>query len=279
MAILLQRMCWNDNGWRGPTSTPHSEERSKDSYVAQYGFGHEEWNFSKADAVDGLVYGYMYYPQYGQNLAEEMYDDKHEIYFFAIDSNRRRWLVGSYRNARFLRFEERRTAAEKLQNSGVLERRVEELMALGVGGAPDVTKVRKALTADVKVVVAPRDIHVFDPLIALSPAHTDGRDPKWLNRYTTPTFLQQAPSGVGDQRTGRRQSKASSSGASGRAGTEEDLVADAYVRRTAAEIHGTTGCLMPFEESSSSSAQLKWLGKPVGSTCSAELGTVGASSN
>ncbi len=57
MTTLLCRLCWNTEGWRRPTGEARRLET--DSYVAEHGFGHEEWLFNQEWTLDGKRHGFI----------------------------------------------------------------------------------------------------------------------------------------------------------------------------------------------------------------------------
>ncbi len=56
MAMLLQRICWNEHLWARPSGPPKDE-----GFPKEYGFGFDEWNFNVKDAFRGYVYGHTPY--------------------------------------------------------------------------------------------------------------------------------------------------------------------------------------------------------------------------
>ena len=52
------RICWNTQGWQRPTGEAAKLESSA-SYVAENGFGHEEWLFNVGYQIEGRQYGYL----------------------------------------------------------------------------------------------------------------------------------------------------------------------------------------------------------------------------
>ena len=87
---LLQRLCWNSNGWRGPTGQQYGKEHS---YVGENGFGHEEWNLNTSDLIEGKVYGYTYYTPPQDAIGPP---SSYDVYFFTIAEDKKRLLVGAY---------------------------------------------------------------------------------------------------------------------------------------------------------------------------------------
>ena len=50
------RICWNTDGWRKPSGAANE---TGNSYVAQNGFGHEEWLFNYEWCLNGYKYGFL----------------------------------------------------------------------------------------------------------------------------------------------------------------------------------------------------------------------------
>ena len=211
MVMLLQRICWNSHGWRGPTGERYGRE---DSYVGKTGFGHEEWNFNTNDVIDGFAFGYTYYPQ-GQHPSIGY--GPHDIYFFAISPTNERLLIGHYSNAYFLTDDELAEIKQRFMSSTVWDRRIDELVALEVDVIPDRAAAVARLKSDFALNVRIRavDITPYNPPRALTAEDVDGKDPKHLNRYTKPVFLTHSPVGKPPSHV-----------------EDSHLVEDAYVRFT-----------------------------------------------
>ena len=56
MQEMLNRMCWNTNGWQRPTGSANDS-----GYPGKNGFGHEEWNFCFEDAFNDYIYAFLYF--------------------------------------------------------------------------------------------------------------------------------------------------------------------------------------------------------------------------
>lgn len=54
----VARLCWNTNGWKGPTADATATE-NPDTYAAAMGFGAEEWLFNFEWMLRGWKYGYL----------------------------------------------------------------------------------------------------------------------------------------------------------------------------------------------------------------------------
>lgn len=224
MAILLQRLCWNSNSWRGPTGDRYRQE---DSYVGRTGFGHEEWNFNTADLIGGHVHGYCYYnpPEGSPTLA-----GSHQIHFFAIEPNTHaRMLVGRYCQARFLTKDEQEELKEELLHSDYGLKRIEELLALDIEPLSDEQVVKEHLFGEfaLNLRVTPEHVKGLGTPVPLSPSDIGGRDPKHLSRYARPVFLSAPPSPARSNRVSRATPTIG--------GHDEDLLTDAYLRFTKAQ--------------------------------------------
>lgn len=216
MAILLARVCWNENGWRGPTGGQYGKESS---YVGENGFGHEEWNLNTTDTMNGLVYGYIYYsPPYTSDL----YEERHDIYFYTISPAKERLIVGFYEKAIFIDEELREEIRRIYEESGVLAKRVDELVALELPPISTRKKAKQILSRDfaVNLYVEPENVHSFQPPIKITKKDIGGKEPKYLSRYASPNFLSNPPSINVERRMVKKRSK----------GTRGALIEDSYVR-------------------------------------------------
>jgi len=119
MRYILQRVVHNDAQWKYPTKG-RKGSKLDGGYLRDYGFGHEDWNFSKDVASDGDVYGYSYFTP----------SDPSELFciaFATYDSGVGWSLAGFYINARFE--EEGFTYPDK-----IILRRARELVELDAVG-------------------------------------------------------------------------------------------------------------------------------------------------
>jgi hypothetical protein len=182
MSVLLQRICWNDDGWIAPSTGRY---RSENSYVGDHGFGHEDWNFNTRDAVGGLVYGYIY-RDHGSTVSTRG-AGPHEVWFWARPGTTApRVLVGIYHSAEFVPPAEVTQVLRDMDQRGILSRRVAELEGLGLpkeAFAPEASAegfIHKRL--DLTLKVSPTNIEVFDPPLDLVRVLGRGKVPKY-HRY------------------------------------------------------------------------------------------------
>lgn len=93
MKYLVARVIANDTGYLRPVAG-RLGKRAETKWVAGTGFGHEDWNFARHLAIDGHVYGYLYYhPQ------ERFCGEHFNVAFMIYRRTNKTWhLVGFYRN-------------------------------------------------------------------------------------------------------------------------------------------------------------------------------------
>lgn len=123
MEYLLQRLCWNSNGYQYPAGKTRGIDKG---FSGEHGFGYEEWNFNTNDIIDNKCYGYMY--QTPKHSEEKIYN----IYFFSKDNEGRDLLIGLYKEAKFLDVKQRFDLREKFKKSEMYERRRLELLNLDI---------------------------------------------------------------------------------------------------------------------------------------------------
>lgn len=197
----------------------------EDSYVGRNGFGHEEWNMNVSDVLDGKAFGYTYYnpPDHSSLIGKA-----HDIFFFAINPAKERALVGYYEGAVFLDQEEREKLKDAFEQSDILDKRVEELLALGLPSIKTTNEARRLLLDQfsANIVVNPRNVHSFGTPVVMSAEMLEGREPKYLSRYTTPVFLTSKPS---------IRKRKSGAGSKPSTGSDQELLEDAYLRFTKAQ--------------------------------------------
>ncbi|MGL6006115.1 hypothetical protein [Aeromonas sobria] len=184
---ILIRIGWNSAGWRRPTGEMLGKENS---YVSEYGFGIEDWNFSTTDLIDGMVFGYTRHSP--SEKCVELHE-KNNIWFFSIAPNNKRYLVGCYHNARFITKETKKRIKEIFIKSDVFQKRVDEILSLDL---PKTNSIESAISElgyfSNNLCVEPNDISVFSPPIELT-SDMIGREPKWINRYTSRITLEHPP--------------------------------------------------------------------------------------
>ncbi len=194
----------------------------ENSYVGKNGFGHEEWNLNVSDVLDGKAFGYTYYnpPEHSDLIGAG-----HDIFFFSINPAKKRVLVGYYEDAVFLDQDGRNKLKDAFEQSDILEKRIEELLALGLPSIKTTKKARHLLLDQFSsnIVVNPKNVHSFGTPVVLSAEMLSGREPKYLSRYTKPVFLTSKPA----FRRGKSGARTDPF-----AGTDQELLENSYLRFT-----------------------------------------------
>lgn len=194
----------------------------EDSYVGKNGFGHEEWNLNTSDVIDGRAFGYTYYnpPEHSALIGAA-----HDIFFFSINPTKKRVLVGYYEDAVFLDQDGRNELKDAFEQSDILEKRIEELLALGLPSIKTTKQARHLLLGQFSsnIVANPRNVYSLETPIVLSAKMLNGREPKHLSRYTKPVFLTSKPT---------FRSAKSGAGTSPFLGTNQELLESSYLRFT-----------------------------------------------
>jgi hypothetical protein len=132
MISVLQRMCWNTNGWERP-----SGERCEGGDPAKQGYGNEEWNFCIDDALHGYVFGYLFW-QPRKNLRHEHF----QVLFWTRQPSPTQWLlVGAYRDASLATKDELQELDVFFDRERIYKRRLGE--ALGKVDRADQRRRRK----------------------------------------------------------------------------------------------------------------------------------------
>ena len=91
------RICWNRNKWRCPSGDASRLE--KGSYVAESGFGHEEWLFNFTWLIGGFHYAFL--PPVHKSF-EKMTGSTIDVYLYTIDGDGERLYAGLISNCEVL---------------------------------------------------------------------------------------------------------------------------------------------------------------------------------
>ncbi|MBK6381849.1 MAG: hypothetical protein IPF72_20175 [Chitinophagaceae bacterium] len=84
MDEYLCRICWNSRNWERPSGEGRLLETKGLSYLADNGFGHEEWLFDYRWLIDGWKFGYLQsLSRANRDLLNAMQNEPVKIYLFA----------------------------------------------------------------------------------------------------------------------------------------------------------------------------------------------------
>lgn len=157
MRQIVQRICWNTNGWQYPSGDGRYE--SKKSYPFENGFGLEEWNFRTAHAFEGYVYGYMNTaPKIQKQPSQNIFD----IYFYTIEPRTgQKLVIGMYKAATRASAADQQRLSAYYKKSGIFKDRARELVDnLPDDYNPDVSELNEIVTNTSLLKVKCRDKNV-----------------------------------------------------------------------------------------------------------------------
>lgn len=169
MATFFARICWNSNGWVFPSGEAAHLEVG--SYVADAGFGHEEWLFNFAWLTDGYHYAFL---QPINKSFEKHTGTTIDLLLHAIHPNRNRVYVGQIRRCEVLTREQIQRAFAHYKRAGWLASMKEQIKS--VEGDPRI--VDKPLSC-FNVRFRPADVVRFHPLRVAGPTDAINK----LGRY------------------------------------------------------------------------------------------------
>jgi len=128
MKTFYARICWNETGWTKPDATawPHD---SKDTYLGENGFGHEEWLFNRRHQIGEYQYGFIEGFNQTQKLEK---GEAAKIILYTLGpkvSNRRRprYFVGTLLQCERLTDDIAEEAKQHFRNSGWLNSMVRDI--------------------------------------------------------------------------------------------------------------------------------------------------------
>lgn len=122
MKTIIQRICWNNRGWKMPSGSAY-----EGGFPSENGFAHEEWNFQLDDTCEnGFIYGYVYKTPAENRIQDD--DGKFRIIFYGIHPITKNKLVaGIYHEAEIVPVEDYKNLFNFFDKKGIFERRAIEL--------------------------------------------------------------------------------------------------------------------------------------------------------
>ena len=137
MDSYITRLCWNEHRWERPSGSAVKLERG--TFNAEFGFGFEEWLFSSSVPIDGWRYRFVQ----GVNKSQKRLAGKDiNLFFFTIDANKDRFLVGEIQQCQVLTLDQANAAHERLESDGMITQMTNEVLAVG-GNAEVLTNKSK----------------------------------------------------------------------------------------------------------------------------------------
>ena len=183
---ILQRICWNEAGWRMPTGSCLHER----GFPGDYGFGVEEWNFRLDDAFAGHVYGYAHSRPDASLIAKA--GGKFDVGFWARKPRTgQKLLVGEYRGASLAleEPEERAAVVRFFGRTGRFRRRSQELhTATGYDLGWALSRVRQMFTkSEIQFKCPVGRVKVYRPPYKTLPAKIAGK--VIPDRFNRPVYV------------------------------------------------------------------------------------------
>ncbi len=126
MGPYLARICWNSKNWVGPTGEAARCEHN--SYVAEAGFGHEEWLFNFAWQLGGKHYAFL---QPVANSHQRLAGKAVDLLLFTISPNAQRYYIAELSGAEVVHESDARTALREYRQRGWLRQMSEQLDLVG----------------------------------------------------------------------------------------------------------------------------------------------------
>jgi len=184
MLQMMYRLTWNSRGWRMPTANS-----ADGGYPSETGFGHEEWNFQIEDAIDGFVYGYLYYSKPSADILKRS-NGLFNIGFWSMHPDTHgRLLVGAYKQASLVSNDEMSKIHSIFKKKGIIDRRAEELVSVlpSMSLEKAIKEINDSFSQPYIKWKCPVDsVEVYEPMMPL-PANINGKP---IGAYfTRPTFV------------------------------------------------------------------------------------------
>lgn len=191
MADLLQEICWNESFYQRPDISGYYVDQGNNNYVANFGIGHEAWNFNKNELIDGKVYGYL------RADVLTLFNEKHNIFFFSKNLNDQLFLVGYYKDCKYLTQEERIDLRKKMAESGLLDKRINQVYRtlkekndLSELSWEEVEEEFGFEISSFKLEVLPENIIIFEKKIPFTKETCiDATGKGWQDRYSNYTYI------------------------------------------------------------------------------------------
>jgi hypothetical protein len=160
----VARLCWNTNGWQGPSGRL-GKVGSQKAFEGTYGFGHEEWLLDHSRLVDGWKYGFIQ----ALNHSFDKYAGKTiDLLLYTIDNKtKRRYWVASICGVEVVTEKQSSQTNRLFEKNGWLDEMREQVQMQGLNdGTLSVEHPQELLNLRYR----PEHCVRFDPMIEF-PAH------------------------------------------------------------------------------------------------------------
>ena len=171
------RICWNSFGWQRPSG--EAAKLETESYIAEQGFGHEEWLFdwSKLVRLKGTAeffkYGFLQpigkYPSYAESTMD--------VLLYTFDANGDRLIAARIKNLYVPNETEIAEVVAQYKTKNWLQEMEEQLVNLGIKGSRKTWFRTNSSVVNVRF--RQEDVEFYDPRILVPTNHPIAKS----NRY------------------------------------------------------------------------------------------------
>jgi hypothetical protein len=175
------RICWNTNNWQRPSGD--ARELEHDSYVAEKGFGHEEWLFNFTWLLKGYVstdnqrYNYGFLQPINKHL-KKCQGQTFSVLLYTRSPEGKLFIVARIDNLYVPEDDELDWALHQMVKNGWVETMRREVEALG--GRIDVSPLTNPKAQEiVDVRFRPQDVTFYDPFLVTPEDHKISRTPRY----------------------------------------------------------------------------------------------------
>ncbi len=174
------RICWNTLNWRQPSGEAQNLEMG-DSYVADHGFGHEEWLFNNEWVLSGYEpdnnseykYGFL---QPINKYRDSYIGQKFSVMVYTVNPDRITLAVAQINNVYVPNDRELSWVSDRMRANGWLSSMRQQLRDLDI---PDGPLVDPSPSSIANVRFLPKDVIFSDPMTIINPPHKATR----IHRY------------------------------------------------------------------------------------------------
>lgn len=172
MEMKLCRICWNTAGWRRPTGEAAGLETGN-SYVAEHGYGHEEWLFNYEWMIDGYRYGFV---QPIGKFHSKYAGETTSLCLYTVTPDKDRLVVGVIREVYIPTLHETKSVFREFKKRGWIKQMEKDCEVLNVGPF-DAAGLNEGGLINIRF--KPEDVELFDPMLVADPAHTISRNSRY----------------------------------------------------------------------------------------------------
>ena len=162
LETYITRITWNEDNWRRPSGSGAKTETR--TYVARYGFGHEEWLNRREWLFGGLRYAFL--QGVGRSLSR-LRGQRLCIRLYTITPMKERLYVGELTDAEVIGESAARAIVGEMRQRGLLRTMAKEVR--DVGGDGSLITTPDSPTSICNIRFKPEDLRMFRRPVAAAP--------------------------------------------------------------------------------------------------------------